>query len=206
MRSLKKYSKLVVNELLDDGTYTSSSSNDDTSICMSPHRLCRYSYPKNTKENNDSSSSTKAKEIFGAHTDTSFVTIIPCASVAGLEVFNEDISEWVRPECVAKQHYDKYHRQNDSTPWYSNYVIILPGELLQLMTRSMIVSSIHRVISIQNVNKSRISAPILLRARSNKVMDVEKYFGSVDDGGDISFLLDDCEDMTMEEIHDALQP
>ena len=64
----------------------------------------------------------------------------------------------------------------------------------------MITSSTHRATSIENVNKSRVGTPILLRARSNKVMDVENYFGSVDDGGDVSFLLDDCEDMTMEEI------
>jgi len=193
-KKAKEYAKKVVQDLLDDGCYTDA---DDTKVCMSPHRLCRYSYPKK----NDTS---KAKEIFGAHTDTSFVTIIPCASVSGLEVFNEDIHEWVRPESIAKQHYQK---QNPSkNDWYTNYVIILPGELLQLMTRSMIVSSIHRVISIKDVGKSRVSAPILLRARCNKVMDVEEYFGSVDDGAEISFLLDDCEDMSMEEIHDALQP
>ena len=193
-KKAKKFAKLVVRDILDDGCSTNS---DDTKVCMSPHRLCRYSYPKK----NDTS---KAKEVFGAHTDTSFVTIIPCAAVSGLEVFSEDMNEWVRPESIARQHYEKQNpSQND---WYTNYVIILPGELLQLMTRSMIVSSIHRVIAIKDVGKSRMSAPILLRARSNKVMDVEKYFGSVDDGAEISFLLDDCEDLSMEEIHDALQP
>ena len=100
--------------MLDDGTCASSSSiNDDTSICVSPHRSCRHSYPKNSKENNDSSSSVKAKEMFGAHTDASFVAIALCSSVAGLEVFNEDISGYVRPECAAKQHCEKYHKQNN---------------------------------------------------------------------------------------------
>ena len=63
----------------------------------------------------------------------------------------------------------------------------------------MTVLSMHIVISIQNINKIIISTHVLLRDRYNRIMYVANYFGSVYDGGDISFLLYDCEDMTMEE-------
>ena len=41
-----KNSKLAFNGLLDDGVCTSSSIDDDTSICMSPHRVFGNSCPK----------------------------------------------------------------------------------------------------------------------------------------------------------------
>merc|ERR1711982_64728 len=33
----------------------------------------------------------KAKEIFGAHTDTTFLTIVPCSSIEGLEIYQEEL-------------------------------------------------------------------------------------------------------------------
>jgi isopenicillin N synthase-like dioxygenase len=57
---------------------------------------------------------------FEAHTDTTFLTLIPCSAVAGLEVWTE-ANGWVRPE----EH--SSCRDRDT-------VIVLSGEFLQVLT------------------------------------------------------------------------
>jgi len=189
-----KLAQLATNELLDDGTTFSDIK--DTNICMSPHRFCQYSFHQKTNK--------KSKEIFGAHTDSTFVTILPCASTPGLEIYNDELEEWFSPETIAKQHFQK-HSQKDSSSssssWHSSYVCILPGELLQILTRSMILSAVHRVVI--NSNESRMSVPALIRARSNAIFDAQKYFG---ENALRNPLLKDCNSLTMEQVHDALQP
>ncbi|KAI2495853.1 hypothetical protein MHU86_18685 [Fragilaria crotonensis] len=83
--------KLMVDELLDDGTFLYSSEQEGA-VSMSPLRLCSYS---NVKED-------APTEVFGAHTDSSFVTMVPVASVSGLEVYDEDAEQWYRPELKAR--------------------------------------------------------------------------------------------------------
>ena len=84
---------------------------------------------------------------------------------------------------------------------------------MQLATRSMIPSAVHRVVAV-NGGDTRLSAPVLLRARSKMDMDIEKYFGESPDqdsaNADLEVigkeLLLDCNQLTMEQIHDSLQP
>jgi len=185
------YALKATRDFVDDGTPLDNPL--DTPICMSPHRICRYSHPK-------ASSKTSAKEIFGSHTDTSFITIVPVAAVNGLEVFDEDEDRWVRPELIAQQHYEN-SGETTELPWHCSYLVLLPGELLELVTRAMIPASIHRVIAVKD-GDARLSAPVLLRARSKVKMDVAKYFGHEEKNP----LLLDSEGLTMEEIHDTLQP
>ena len=71
----------------------------------STHRLCRY-------EPTDGNA-------FGAHTDTSFFTLVPFASPAGLEVFEPSTRAWVCPEL-------------DATPESYSDVLAMPGEFLEL--------------------------------------------------------------------------
>lgn len=79
---------------------------------------------------------------FGAHTDTSFLTLIPCANTPGLDVF--DGEAWRRPEAHADPETD---------------VLVLPGELLELASNAKFRAAVHRVV----VRAPRVSMPMLLR-------------------------------------------
>ncbi|KAL7538135.1 hypothetical protein ACHAXR_008307 [Thalassiosira sp. AJA248-18] len=190
---------LLTEEIMDDGKplLDGQIEHNEGPVSMSPHRMCRYS-------NNAKSRKKKASEIFGAHTDTSFVTIVPAAQVSGLEVFDEDSLQWYRPELNARKHaknVDPKGSMDEKFPWHSRYLIVMPGELLQLTSRNNIPAAVHRVVAV--TDSPRLSAPVLLRARPGTKMDVERYMGSLDEANG---LLQDSNGMKMEEIHDALQP
>ena len=189
---------LLTEEIMDDGKpLPVGAIGHEGLVSMSPHRLCRYS-------NNNQLTRKDTSEVFGAHTDTSFVTIVPAAQISGLEVFDEDSLKWYRPELNARKH----AKQLDSTggmeeqfPWHCRYLVVMPGELLQLVSRNNIPAVVHRVLA--TTDASRLSAPVLLRARMGSTMDVERYMGSIDKAGS---LLMHCNGLRMEEIHAALQP
>ncbi|CAB9499150.1 expressed unknown protein [Seminavis robusta] len=211
-----KAAGLMAEELLDDGTPDGSGT--EFPVCMSPHRLCRYS--NNVKqqatvdenENDESNLQSSSREVFGAHVDSTWVTIVPVASVSGLEVFDEEQEEWYRPELAARQHWKDLQSQrgldpealfdpDSSLPWHSRYVVLMPGELLQLATRNEVPAAVHRVVATQD-SPSRLSAPILLRCRPGVKMDVNRYLGGA--GG--YPLLESVDGMTIEQIHEGLQP
>ena len=205
---------LLTEEIMDDGRPLSAGvdiEHDEGPVSMSPHRICRYS---NNNNGVDKFSRRKkvASEIFGAHTDTSFVTIVPAARVSGLEVFDEDSLRWYRPELNALGHAKKLEAgaaagggdddiaDDGRYPWHCRYLVVMPGELLQLTSRNNVPAAVHRVVA--TAGAPRLSAPVLLRARPGTRMDVERYMGSKDRAGS---LLLDSDGLRMEEIHDALQ-
>ena len=205
---------LLTEEIMDDGRPLSAGvdiEHDEGPVSMSPHRICRYS---NNNNGVDKFSRRKkvASEIFGAHTDTSFVTIVPAAKVSGLEVFDEDSLRWYRPELNALGHAKKLETgaaaggdddgiaDDGRYPWHCRYLVVMPGELLQLTSRNNVPAAVHRVVA--TTGAPRLSAPVLLRARPGTRMDVERYMGSKDRAGS---LLLDSDGLRMEEIHDALQ-
>jgi hypothetical protein len=51
---------------------------------------------------------------------------------------------------------------------------------------------------------ARLSCPVLLRARSGMVMNASKYFGT--DETTWNTILKESDGMTMDDIHNALQP
>ena len=205
----------LVEDLIDDGE--SSVTNDDQgTVNMSPHRICKYV----DERKSDGKNVSEQTETFGAHTDTSFVTIVPVAATSGLEIFDEDANKWFRPELLARKKWeqDRQERGLDPTsetetvadndggdmviPWHARYLCIMPGELLQVVTRNEIPAAVHRVVSASKEGR-RISAPVLLRARSGIKMNANKYFGNKKSFGP---LLDECDGMKNQEIHDKLQP
>ena len=209
---------LLAQDLMDDGRSIGDS--NEGSVSMSPHRMCRYSdanrgFDKKKKGNNSGLS-----EIFGAHTDTSFITAVPVAAVSGLEVYDEEEEAWLRPELMARTHWEKEMeaKDQDSTaqiekvitadgeeielPWYSRYLVLIPGELMQLVTRNEVPAVVHRVVAVTNGN-ARLSCPVLLRARSGMKMDTAKYLGKSEIAAP---LLQACDGMLMQEIHDKMQP
>jgi hypothetical protein len=197
---------LLTEEIMDDGRPLPAGvdiEHDEGRVSMSPHRICRYS---NDGVEKFSRRKKVAREIFGAHTDTSFVTIVPAAKVSGLEVFDEDSLRWYRPEMNARRHAKKIETGagDDITdgrhPWHCRYLVVVPGELLQLTSRNNVPAAVHRVVA--TADAPRLSAPVLLRARPGTRMDVERYMGSKGRAGS---LLLDSDGLRMEEIHDALQ-
>jgi hypothetical protein len=212
----------LVCEALDNGQ--SLTSNDmivnEGSMSMSPHRLCRYTNTdQDTDEPNDqvlfgkapsSSTAHSRSEIFGAHTDSTFVTAIPVAAVAGLEVFDEAANCWYRPELAAARHYQTVTTaggENADVPWYARYVILMPGELLQLASRNEVLATVHRVVvngqgggGGTNVPSSRLSAPVLLRGRPGVILNTQRYLG----GAGTCTLLQECDGQTMQSIDAAL--
>lgn len=202
---------LLADELVDDGKplpRTAPIEHDEGSVCMSPHRLCRYT------EGNEGAT-TAAREVFGAHTDSSFVTIIPVAAVSGLEVYDETAEKWYRPELKARSHWEEEQKcqGKDSSslmdaidggkeiPWHCRYIAIMPGEYLQLSTCDEVSATVHRVVAATG-GQARLSAPVLLRGRSGTKFLTKRYIG----GTLGNPLLAECDGKTMEDIHDLTQP
>lgn len=220
--------KLMANELVDDGQSLVDTTIDYTEapINMSPLRLCRYSNnAASEQEKQKSEEASNASEIFGAHTDSTFVTAVPVAEVSGLEVFDEEAEQWYRPELFARRLWEAERQaqgldpdasveevDGESLPWYSRYVVMMPGEFLQLVTRQEVLAAVHRVVATRQ-GPSRLSAPVLLRCRPGTRMNVDRYLGGLaeknNDGEndhDGEAVLEEANGMTVEEIHDAMQP
>jgi hypothetical protein len=202
---------LLANEIVDDGKSleTTQIENNEGTVSMSPHRLCCYSDQKEGEGNAD------AREVFGAHTDSSFVTMVPVASVSGLEVFDEDADKWYRPELKARSHWQKEQTASGKDPddlvdvledgaelpWHARYIAVIAGEHLQLVTRDEVGAGVHRVVAAKG-RPARLSAPILLRGRPGIKFQAKRYLGGT--LGDP--LMEECDGKTMEDIHTATQP
>jgi hypothetical protein len=216
--SASKAAQLLANELVDDSRALPKGTdikNAECAVSMSPHRLCRYSNNGGASaSSDDKKEEKKTREVFGAHTDSSFVTAVPVAAVAGLEVYDEDEEQWYRPEKAVRKHWQSEQIAAGKNPealtemtvdgvelpWHSRYVVMVPGELLQLATRNEVPAAVHRVVATEG-KASRLSAPILLRGRSGMTLDIKRYLGST--GGDP--LLEEVSGMTIEQIHDSMQ-
>lgn len=90
----------------------------------------------------------------GAHTDTTFLTVIPCASAPGLEVLQPSTGRWLRPEAAG-----------DAEPGAD--VMLLAGELLQVLGRGSYQAAVHRVVRPAGLTEPRISTPLLVRGSAN---------------------------------------
>jgi isopenicillin N synthase-like dioxygenase len=84
-------------------------------------------------------------------------------------------------------------------PWHARYVVMMPGEFLQIVTRNEVPAAVHRVVAAKG--EARLSAPILLRGRPGTKLDVARYLGEKNHP-----LLIQCDGMNMEQIHQAMQP
>lgn len=131
-------------KLLDDGDNLQEAEWSSTQ-----HRLCLYHAKNNV--------------LFEAHTDTTFLTLIPCSSIAGLEVWTA-ATDWVRPEDHAES---------------AGAVIVLPGEFLQVLTAGVFPAAVHRVTrfsceehAAEGESVSRLSMPLLVRGVKQAVVDV----------------------------------
>lgn len=85
-----------------------------------------------------------------AHTDTTFLTAIPCTPTPGLEILHGKTGRWVRPEAAGGVQ-------------AGSDVIILAGEILQVLAQGVYSAAVHRVVRPAGVPHPRVSTPLLLR-------------------------------------------
>lgn len=103
--------------------------------------------------------------LFGAHTDTTFVTIGPvCSSAqeAGLECRDIEQDKWIAVE-------EELLRLSEE-PHDEQLAVIFMGEYMQLLTRQLYRTCEHRVRACQ-ASALRISCPLLLRGRRDEILD-----------------------------------
>ena len=84
-------------------------------------------------------------------------------------------------------------------PWHAQYIVLMPGEFLQIVSYNEVPAAVHHVVAGP---APRLSAPILLRGRPSMKLDVGRYLGEAGKSG----LLQECDGMSMDEIHSAIQP
>lgn len=93
------------------------------------------------------------KVMFGAHTDTSFVTMGMHCNTPGLEILDLETDEWVCPEAL-------YPAEIQPR------VTIFVGEFLQILTKQYFQAAVHRVTAFSSA--VRISCPFIIRGRDEK--------------------------------------
>lgn len=91
--------------------------------------------------------SPSADLAFPAHTDGTWLSIIPCAAQPGLEV--RAASGWVNLESQGRHGVD---------------VAVLTGDFLQSLSKFEYTAASHRVLRPQPGDQARLSAPLLMRA------------------------------------------
>ena len=100
--------------------------------------------------------SPAAAQVFGAHTDTTFFTLVPLAPVPGLEVFDPSLRAWVCPEAAEGVG--------------AGDVLVMPGELSEVASRGGLRAAVHRVVGSPH---RRVSTPLLVRADRRATMGDE---------------------------------
>ena len=128
---------------------------------------------------------------FGSHTDTSFLTISPCSSVPGVEVYDWSRSVWLSPEMDRS----------------SSCVIVFVGEMLEIITKRKFRAVVHRVRSpsfkqAEGETTSRVSAPYLIRGLHKAVFSPKNY--NHPGGEEAVNELADLDGVTCREIHKIL--
>ena len=105
------------------------------------HRFIRYTAAQEAK------SSRSADLAFPAHTDGTWLSIIPVAAQPGLEI--RAASGWVSLEAQGRHGID---------------VAVLTGDFLQSLSQYEYSAASHRVLRPQPGDPARLSAPLLMRA------------------------------------------
>lgn len=156
-------------DLTDIGVTTVA---EDDTLSSSLLRICYYPSSPSTSSSpsipstpTDSSDSSVA---FGAHTDTSFVTLGLCSSNAGLEVFDHETMQWVRVE--------ELDIVKVAQARGKSVAVVFIGEFLQVLSKGYYYATTHRVRS--PASGSRISCPFIVRGRNRAVInlrDIQKY-------------------------------
>eukprot|EP01034_Spumella_vulgaris_P021846 gene21846-27917_t len=164
---------------------------------------------------------------FGAHTDSSFLTLALCASVPGLEVVDQVHNKWVCPEisAVSVSAADAVHsNEKQLEPVNDVRVVVFVGEFLQVLTKNRFKACVHRVVnnpvqsptSIAATDQSviistppppRTSCPYLVRGLNSAVIDFHNADRYTHSGGTAALSVDlipDLDGTSMRLLHTML--
>jgi len=162
---------------------------------------CGPSSPNDDDDDDDNAPPPppQEQESIRPHCDWSLAKLVPVSVVTGLEIYSSNHDVWIRPEQVARRHYDHHYKASSSSSlqknpsqrqsqqrgndhggnapsWHSRYVVVLAGKWLELLSNGAVRSTIHRVV-IQHSNEStdrhRLSAPLFLRPTLKVSEDAE---------------------------------
>jgi isopenicillin N synthase-like dioxygenase len=121
-------------------------------------RICSYPQPTS-----DLSSSQKTVQ-FGAHTDTSLLTLAMHSSTPGLEVYDPVVHAYVCPEQLYLNHGTK-----------QSMVTIFVGEFLQVLTKHNFRACVHRVRVDNNTSRDgRLSCPFIIRCLDSATLYLQE--------------------------------
>merc|ERR1712166_397583 len=124
-----------------------------TNACL---RMCKYAPAGNTTQ--------KVGEVaFKAHTDTTFITLGLCSMEPGLEI-QQGRGQWVTPE-----------QGRDLRD-----VLIMPGEVAEILTRGYVKASMHRVVRPRN---PRLSLPFLVRTIPKSIVNTKLHIQAAREQG-----------------------
>ncbi|RHY49936.1 hypothetical protein DYB30_010926 [Aphanomyces astaci] len=146
----------VFNELLDDVSAPPTSAADVTATDPS----CRYGasvlrvYNYRNKKADVHTADNRRMDLHmscGSHADLGLVTVSPCATVPGLQMWNLDRMLWTDVE-------------SDASPLHFS---VFAGETLGYLTNGLIQAPLHRVPAtvVADEASRRMSMPYFLRAR-----------------------------------------
>jgi isopenicillin N synthase-like dioxygenase len=131
----------------------------------------------------------KRRIAFGAHTDTSFLTLGLTASNPAIEMVDQEIYRWVSPE--------------KSYP--ANSIMVFVGEFLQVLTKDRFLASVHRVGCVSS--GARISCPLIIREHPDKEINFHDPRYQHPDGDDAisESNVPSFDGMTLKMIHKLLE-
>lgn len=188
-QTLPEFDPTVYLNLVDDGEGGLGIAKQ--SLSASPLRVCRYAGADGV--------------AFGSHTDTTFLTVIPCTPAPGLEILQPSTGRWLRPEAAGSCRPDAD-------------VMLLAGELLQVFGRGRYRAAVHRVVRPAGLTAPRVSTPFLVRgALRASIMDsmlpgaavakvgAEDVAAPADGGGGRGDEAADCKRLSMADLWTALE-
>lgn len=145
--------------LPDSGQVSEQYGEEDSALSCTMQRICCYSsLPRGE--------GLDERETLRAHADWSILTLVPISVVPGLEVWDSQLSTWIRPEDVDKVSTEHNH-----------YIVVMAGKWLELLSMGRIPAVIHRVIASKGSN--RLSTPLFYRPRQHIPLLLQEKYGTM---------------------------
>lgn len=144
--------------LPDSGRISEQYGEEDSALSCTMQRICCYSSLP-LGEGSDE------METLRAHTDWSILTLVPLSSVPGLEMWDSQLSTWIRPEAADKVSIEHY-----------KYIVVMAGKWLEILSMGRIPAAIHRVIASKGSN--RLSTPLFYRPKQHIPSLLQEKYGT----------------------------
>lgn len=134
----------------------------DEEVSSTVLRICSYPFDIHYQEDSQIS--------FGAHTDTSFITVGTFSSTSGLEIHDLHTKSWISVE-------EMMTSRSTTLPQVSIFV----GDVMHLLTRGFYTACVHRVRTyhrhpLKNIMTPRVSCPFIVRGRhKSKIRSIAQF-------------------------------